>query len=105
MQQLSNLVVISIPNKDKEECELHYHNTNSNLENKLWGLALICTAWTINNLKRKTEEGHCRRHRDTESNLPCKLSAEFHNEIYLECIKSFEDIINVAKESPPTFKC
>src|SRR5436190_20062860 len=42
IQQLSNLVVLSIPNKDKEECDLHYHNTDGNLENRLWALALIC---------------------------------------------------------------
>jgi hypothetical protein len=103
IQQLSNLVVLSIPNKDKEECDLHYHNTDGNLENRMWGLALICTSWIIINLKRKTEEGHCRKHRDMESNIPCKLSTEFHNEIYLECIKSFEQIIKVAKQHPPSF--
>jgi hypothetical protein len=44
-------------------------------------------------MKRKAEEGHCRNHRNTESGIPCKLSSEFHNEIYWEIVQSLEDIM------------
>jgi hypothetical protein len=57
---------------------------------------LMFMSWCVTNLKRKTENGHCQNidhpHGDTNPRL-CKEGTIFHQELYNECVKTFNDVL------------
>lgn len=69
---------------------------NNPTEYRGWNVSLMVMSWLLHNLKKKTENGHCRIH-----NLPCKSGSEFHNNLYLECLKSFKNLVESFEKNPP----
>jgi len=70
----------------------------------MWTLALISLSWILNNLKEKTEDGHCHNtnheHGDINPRL-CPIGSQFHKDLYDECLNSFKEILQVYKDHPP----
>jgi hypothetical protein len=70
----------------------------------MWTLALISLSWILNNLKEKTEDGHCHNinheHGDVNPRL-CPLGSQFHKDLYDECLNSFKEMLQVSKDHPP----
>lgn len=96
----------SKPNKLSEresiDCQLEYKSHN--LEIKIWSLALLSMSWTLEILKRKTQNGHCRNiaheHGEREPRN-CESGYNFHLQMYKDCLSSFREVINVAENNPP----
>lgn len=58
-------------------------------------MALMFVSWSITNLKRKTQNGHCQNIDHPHGNTNPRYSQEgtkFHRELYNECIKTFQDL-------------
>ncbi len=81
-------------NRKQDECRVSYDHNN--VEYILWVMALMFMSWSVTNLKRKTENGHCQNidhpHGDTNPRL-CKEGTIFHQELYSECVKTFKDLL------------
>jgi hypothetical protein len=77
-----------------DECFVSYDHNN--VEYVVWVMALMFMSWSITNLKRKTQNGHCQNvnhsHGDTNPRL-CQEGAKFHQDLYNECIKTFGDLL------------
>jgi hypothetical protein len=80
--------------KDDESRVSYDHN---NVEYVVWVMALMFMSWSIINLKRKTQNGHCQNiehpHGDTNPRS-CQEGTKFHKELYYECVKTFEDLLS-----------
>jgi len=68
-------------------------------------LAMITMSWSIRNLKGKVEVGSCyntttHQHGAKEPRL-CSVGSQFHKKFYDECIRTFEDIVNIANGNVP----
>jgi hypothetical protein len=74
------------------------------MENRMCSLAIISMSWLFNNMKRKVEDGHCHNtkhdHGDRNPRL-CVKGSEFHKKLYDESLKSFEGVLQLAKEHAP----
>jgi hypothetical protein len=74
------------------------------MEHRMWMLSLITMSWTLRNLKGKIEVGSCHNinhpHGSREPRM-CNIGSEFHRDFYNDCIRSFENILRIAKENPP----
>ena len=61
-------------------------------------------SWLFSNMKRKVEDGHCHNtkhdHGDRNPRL-CVKGSEFHKKLYDESLKSFEGVLQLAKEHAP----
>lgn len=86
---------------------LSYNNgstENISMEHDMLMLAIITMSWTIRNLKGKVEVGSCHNlqheHGSQEPRL-CTIGSQFHKGFYDECLKTFEDIVKIAKNSAP----
>jgi hypothetical protein len=53
-----------------------------------WNISLMVMSWLLYDLRNKTQNGHCHIHE-----LPCKSGSESHNKMYMECLKSFKNIL------------
>ena len=81
-------------NRKQDECRVSYDHNN--VEYILWMMTLMFMSWSVTNLKRKAQNGHCQNidhaHGDTNPRL-CKEGTIFHQELYNECIKTFKDLL------------
>jgi hypothetical protein len=81
-------------NRKQDECRVNYDHNN--VEYIIWVMALMFMSWSITNLKRKMQNGHCRNidhpHGDRNPRL-CQEGTKFHQELYNECAKTFEDLL------------
>jgi hypothetical protein len=81
---LFSTLVSNVPLRDSSECNLQYSGVS--MENRMWSLALLSTSWLLNNLKMKTENGHCQNtvhsHGDKTPRL-CPFGSKFHRELYI----------------------
>jgi hypothetical protein len=82
-----------IGNKSNPECATEY--TEAHVEIFIWALGLMCQEWVLENFSRKSEDGHCRTHKQTQQ-VPCKKGSEFHKNLYEECKRTFEDVLRNA---------
>lgn len=83
----------------RTEHETGYSIEGNNLEILIWALGLICMEWSLENLGRKSNIGHCQKHKD---NLPCNEGVKLHKEMYDACKKSFEEVIRKSNPHLPT---
>jgi hypothetical protein len=112
-----------LPPRDSEECGLFYDGFG--IEYVMWMMGLISMSWIINDLKVKTEQGYCWIHRSADNssnsggtshgasinnndkedpinnNIPCKIASKFHIDFYSDCLKSFEQLLHIARSNPP----
>jgi hypothetical protein len=99
---LSNLTIPRIPEKTLDECKLNYKMQST--ENRMWTLALISMSWILNNLRNKTENGHCQNiehiHGEKTPRL-CHKGSQFHKELYNDCLISFKEIVQSVEQFPP----
>jgi hypothetical protein len=102
MLELTSTLVSNTPFKNFDECGIHY--SEGSMENRMFSLAIISMSWILNNMKRKVEDGHCQNtkheHRDRNPRL-CPKGSEFHRNLYDESLKSFEDVLQEAKDHSP----
>ena len=81
--------------KRLDQCQISYDYKNA--EYVIWVMALMFMSWSITNLKRKTQNGHCQNinhpHGDTNPRL-CEEGTKFHRELYNECVESFRGLLN-----------
>lgn len=100
--ELFSTIVSNVPLRDYNECNLQY--SGGSLENRMWSLVLISISWLLNNLKMKSENGHCQNtvhsHGDKTPRL-CPVGSKFHRELYDECLKLLEDILRESKNNRP----
>ena len=86
-----------------KDCEVYYGPLIA-LENRAWTISLFLMSWILHNLKNKTENGHCNNinhvHKDKDPRN-CDKGKAFHSKMYIECLKSFKDIIDSFEKNPP----
>ena len=86
-----------------KDCEINY-GTLIALENRAWTISLFLMSWILHNLKNKTENGHCNNINHVHKNKDprnCDKGKAFHSKMYIECLKSFKDIIDSFEKNPP----
>jgi hypothetical protein len=62
-------------------------------------MALMFMSWSITNLKRKRQNGHCQNINHPHGNTNpryCQEGTKFHQELYNECVKTFEDLLTLS---------
>jgi hypothetical protein len=94
--------VSNSPFKKFDECDINYGD--GSMENKMYSLAIISMSWLFNNLKGKVEVGHCNntKHDHGDRNLRlCVKSSEIHKKLYDETLKSFEGVLQLARDHTP----
>jgi hypothetical protein len=100
--ELFSTIVLNVPLRDYTECNLQY--SGGSMENRMWSLVLISISWLLNNLRMKTENGHCQNkshpHGDKTPSL-CTVGSKFHRELYDECLKLLEDVLQAGKNNRP----
>lgn len=79
--------------KENISCSTKYSPSNSP-ELLLWALGLVCEVWVLEILRQKAQEGHCHTH-----SKPCLEGKKFHENLYIECKKSFKELFKNAQES------
>ena len=80
--------------RKKDECLVSYDHNH--VEYVMWVLSLMFMSWSVTNLKRKTQNGHCQNvnHSHGDKNpRHCQEGTKFHQEFYNEYIKSFKDLL------------
>jgi hypothetical protein len=81
--------------RKQDECRISYDHNNA--EYVIWVMALMFMSWSITNLKRKTQNGHCQNidhpHGDMNPRR-CQEGTKFHQELYDEYIKTLKDLLN-----------
>jgi hypothetical protein len=84
--------------RTEADCGLNYDQNNN--EYQIWITALMATSWIITNWKKKTEDGHCQNkgHWPDERHPFCPKGSKFHKELHDECIRTFENILNITKD-------
>ena len=102
LQEMASIPVSNTPFKNFDDCALNYGE--GSMENRMYSLAIISMSWLFNNMKRKVEEGHCNNtkhdHGDRTPRL-CIKGSELHKKLYDEFLKSFESVLQLAKEHAP----
>ena len=80
--------------RKQDGCLVSYDHNN--VEYVIWVLSLMFMSWSVTNLKRKTQNGHCQNvnhsHSDKNPRL-CQEGTKFHQEFYDEYIKTFKDLL------------
>ena len=82
------------------ECKTEY--AENGVEIFLWSLALMCQEWILENLRRKSQDGHCWAHKQRDKK-PCEEGSKFHSALYWECKESFEDVLK-RSQAPDDFR-
>jgi hypothetical protein len=80
-----------------DECRVSYDHNN--VEYVIWVMALMFMSWSITNLKRKRQNGHCQNINHPHGNTNpryCQEGTKFHQELYNECVKTFEDLLTLS---------
>jgi hypothetical protein len=102
VQEMASTVVSNTPFKNFDDCALNYGE--GSMENRMYSLAIISMSWLFNNMKRKVENGHCYNtkhdHGDRNPRL-CVKGSELHKKLYDESLKSFEGVLELAREHAP----
>ena len=98
---MASTVVSNTPFKNFDDCGINYEG---GMENRMYSLAIISMSWLFNNMTRKVEDGHCNNtkhdHGDRNPRL-CVKGSEFHKKLYDESLKSFEGVLQLAKDHAP----
>lgn len=75
-----------------------------NYETNMFILGLMALSWLKGNIKKKTENGHCRNpiHKTTE-NKParCSIGSKFHRGLYDDYQSLLEDFVSIVKDCTP----
>jgi hypothetical protein len=82
-----------IGTKSNPECKTEYNEVS--LEIFVWALGLMCQEWILENLNRKSNDGHCWTHKQ-QNQKPCSMGADFHKNLYEECKKTFREVLGNA---------
>ena len=85
-----------------KDCEVYYGPLA--LENRAWTISLFLMSWILYNLKNKAENGHCNNINHAHKNKDprnCEKGKAFHSKKYIECLKSFKNIIDSFEKNPP----
>jgi hypothetical protein len=75
-----------------------------NYETNMLMLGLMALSWSMVNMKKKTEDGHCRNpvHVTTKNKtIGCTIGSEFHKGLYDDCQSLLQDFIDTLKKSSP----
>jgi len=75
-----------IGTKNNQECQTIYNE--SGVDTFIWALGIMCQEWLLENLYRKSVNGHCHKH-----TLPCGVGAAFHKNLLKEYLKSSEKLL------------
>ena len=72
-------------------------------ENSAWTFSLYIMAWLSYNFKIKTQNGLCQspNHGHAKTDPNCKRGSKFHNDLYINCFKSFKVILEELGKEPP----
>ncbi|MGB6594704.1 MAG: hypothetical protein WBE68_24640 [Candidatus Nitrosopolaris sp.] len=76
-----------------------------NIETTMFVLALLVLSWLKINIKKKTENGHCRnREHESKGDKPtgCSIGSKFHKQLYDNYLKVMEEFVKASRESSPT---
>jgi hypothetical protein len=76
-----------------------------NIETVMFVLGLITLSWFKINIKKKTENGHCRNPaHESKENKPTggSIGSKFHKQLYDNYLKVIEEFVKVSRESSPT---
>lgn len=78
---------------------------NESTESSAWTASLFLMSWILYNLKMKTQNRHCgsTAHGHGPKEPKCKKGSAFHNDLYMKCFKSFNDISMNLKKNPTAF--
>jgi len=79
-----------IGKKSNPDCATEY--TEGHVEIFIWALGLMCQEWILENLSKKSSEGHCWTHKQN-TKQPCEKGAKFHKSLYEECRRTFEEVL------------
>ena len=89
-------------NKEDEITQYSYLHT----ETGMLMLGIMVLSWLKVNLKKKTENGHCRNslHTITETNksASCLIGSNFHRDLYNDYASLLQDFVNNVKACTPT---
>ncbi|HEY7079335.1 MAG TPA: hypothetical protein VH500_06515 [Nitrososphaeraceae archaeon] len=89
-----------LPERENKDCKVEYKHNN--LEFIVWNVALLSASWTLENFKRKLEDGHCHNTghaHGIQTPRNCSIGRKFHIQMYHECLTSFKNLISNA--DPP----
>ena len=75
------------------------------METVMLMIGLICFSWLSLNIKRKTDEGHCRnpKHPLKDGHAYCSIGKGFHGKLYDDLLRILEEITHSMKVNTP--KC
>jgi hypothetical protein len=76
-----------------------------NIETTMFVLGLITLSWLKINIKKKTENGHCRNPaHESKENKPtgCSIGSKFHKLLYDNYLKIIKEFVKASRESSPT---
>jgi hypothetical protein len=81
--------------KDEEITQYSFMHT----ETTLFMLAVTVLSWLTIDLKKKTENGHCRNPVHTQAeNTYCSIGSQFHKQLCSDYINILEDFLNTIKD-------
>ena len=76
-----------------------------NIETTMFVLGLMTLSWLKINIKKKTENGHCRNPaHEPKENKPtgCSIGSQFHKRLYDNYLKVMEEFVKASRKSSPT---
>jgi hypothetical protein len=76
-----------------------------NIETTMFVLGLMTLSWLKINIKKKTENGHCRNpDHEPKQNKPtaCSIGSKFHKRLYDDYLRILEGFVKASRESSPT---
>jgi hypothetical protein len=89
----------------QEECDKEHitEYNNGNMETVMLIIGLSCLSWLSFNIKRKTEEGHCRNpgHNLKDGHPYCSIGKVFHWKLYDDLLKILQDVIGSIRINTP----
>lgn len=89
----------------QEECDKEHitEYNNGNMETVMLMIGLSCLSWLSFNIKRKTEEGHCRNpgHDLKDGHPYCSKGKVFHGELYDDLLKILQEISDSIRINTP----
>jgi hypothetical protein len=84
---------VRIGEKSNQECGTIYNERS--VDTFIWALGIMCQEWILENLRKKSAEGHCWTHKQN-TKQPCEKGAEFHKSLYEECRRTFEEVLKTS---------
>jgi hypothetical protein len=94
----------SLPPKE-EECDKEHVTgyANGDMETIMLVIGLSCLSWLSFNIKRKTEEGHCKNPKhDLKNGHPyCPKGKAFHGKLYHDLLKILQEVTDSIKNNTP----